>query len=203
MRARSRSWPERRFDLLVIGGGIVGAGIADEAAQRGSRRRARRPRRLRRGDLERLVEADPRRTAVPPPGRRQARAAGPPRAARAARGPSRLTSSAGSRSCSRFTAVAPFGRARPGSGSRCTRRSPATGSVACSSRRVRAERPRSPARRAARLRRLRGRVDERRAALSCERAGGSRRGRCGRNYAEVVALRRPLVASPAPRCATA
>ena len=26
---------ERRFDLLVIGGGIVGAGIANEAAQAG------------------------------------------------------------------------------------------------------------------------------------------------------------------------
>ena len=84
VRDLSTNWPSAAFDLLVIGGGIVGAGIANEAAQAGSRGRARRSRRLRRRDLERVVEADPRRAALPPARRRQARPRGSSRAPRAA-----------------------------------------------------------------------------------------------------------------------
>ena len=78
-----------RFDLLVIGGGINGAGIARDAAGRGLSRRAGRGRRPRRRDVERVDQADPRRPALPrilpvragPQGARRARGAARHRAA--------------------------------------------------------------------------------------------------------------------------
>ena len=82
-RSSTRAARVARFDLLVIGGGIIGAGIAEAATAHGLERRARRARRLRVGDVERVVEADPRRAALPADGRRPARPRGAPGAARA------------------------------------------------------------------------------------------------------------------------
>ena len=74
---------DRRFDLLVIGGGIIGAANSSTRGARRSRGRARRGERLRQWHLERVLEADPRRVAIPPTGRRAPRARGALRASRA------------------------------------------------------------------------------------------------------------------------
>ena len=65
---------EREFDLLVIGGGVIGAGVASVAARHGLAVALVEQGRLRRCDLELVVEADPRRAAVPAPRRRPPRA---------------------------------------------------------------------------------------------------------------------------------
>ena len=69
----------REFDLLVIGGGIIGAGVAEAATAHGLAVAARRPGRLRRRDLQRFVEAHPRWPALPAWRRPGPRARGPPR----------------------------------------------------------------------------------------------------------------------------
>ena len=68
------------FDVLVIGGGITGAGVALDAASRGYSRRAGREGRLRARDLVALEQARPRRAALPAEVRPRA---GPRGAARA------------------------------------------------------------------------------------------------------------------------
>ena len=69
-----------RFDLVVIGGGITGAGVALDAASRGYSVALVETRRLRRGHVEPLVEARPRRAALPPELRPRAGARGAARA---------------------------------------------------------------------------------------------------------------------------
>ena len=65
-RSRSGARAARRsFDLLVIGGGITGCGIARDAALRGLSRRARREGRLRERHVEPVVAAGARRRALP------------------------------------------------------------------------------------------------------------------------------------------
>ena len=70
-----------RFDVLVVGGGITGVGVALDAVSRGLLCRAGRGRRLRQRDLEPQLEARPRRPALSPAGRRAARLRGAARAA--------------------------------------------------------------------------------------------------------------------------
>ena len=53
------------YDLLIVGGGITGAAVLHAASRRGLRTLAGRPRRLRRRHLVVVVEADPRRHALP------------------------------------------------------------------------------------------------------------------------------------------
>jgi glycerol-3-phosphate dehydrogenase len=54
----------RVFDLVVIGGGATGCGVALDAAARGSRRGAARSRRLREGDQFACDQAGARRRAL-------------------------------------------------------------------------------------------------------------------------------------------
>ena len=54
-----------KYDLLVVGGGMNGAGVARDAAGRGLRTAALRAARPRRPHLVRQHQADPRRTALP------------------------------------------------------------------------------------------------------------------------------------------
>ena len=120
------------FDLLVIGGGVIGAATAAHAAREGLSRRARRRRRLRLRDVERVVEADPRRSALPPARRRAARPRGAPRAAHADRPAWRRTSCTGCRSSCRSTGAAPSGPRSCRAGSCSTRRSRARASTGSS-----------------------------------------------------------------------
>jgi hypothetical protein len=53
-----------RFDLFVVGGGIVGAGVAELGARHGFRMTLGRARRLRVGNLECVFEARARRPSV-------------------------------------------------------------------------------------------------------------------------------------------
>ena len=76
-------------DLLVIGGGITGAGIALEAARVGLSVAPRRAGRLRLGDVEPLLQARPRRAAVPRGREREADLGGGARAGPAPRGSAR------------------------------------------------------------------------------------------------------------------
>ena len=179
-RLRAPSSRGRPYDLLVIGSGIIGAGIANEAARAGLRVALVDRERLRRRHVERLVEADPRRPALPPARRREARPRGAHGAAGAAPCRRAAPRRGGSRSCSRSTAAAPTGPRRSRRGCGRTPRSRARSS-ADSSRPERARRsvPAAPARRTARLRRLPGRVDSRRAALPRERDGRRGGGRDG------------------------
>ena len=97
-----------------------------------ARGRARRPRRLRRGDLERVLEAHPRRAPLPPPRRHPARPGGAPGAPRAharGRAPPRPPADVPAPAL-RAAARTAASRSRPGSGS--TRRSRASGSEASS-----------------------------------------------------------------------
>ena len=71
---------DEHFDVLVVGGGITGAGVALDAATRGPAHRARRARRLRVGHVVEVVEAGPRRAALPAAGRGPARLRGARRA---------------------------------------------------------------------------------------------------------------------------
>ena len=73
----------RRFDLLVDRRRDHRRGHRRGGDGARARGRARRPRRLCVCDLDRLVEADPRRPALPADGRRRPRARGAPGAARA------------------------------------------------------------------------------------------------------------------------
>ena len=61
------------YDLVVIGGGITGAGIARDAALRGLQGRAVREGRLRVGHVVEVEQADPRRPALPRARRDRAR----------------------------------------------------------------------------------------------------------------------------------
>lgn len=54
-----------RFDMLVIGGGVTGAGTALDAASRGLRVALVEARDLASGFLAPVQQADPRRAAVP------------------------------------------------------------------------------------------------------------------------------------------
>ena len=83
VRARSSSSRSRRFDLLVIGGGIIGAGIAEAATAHGLAVALVDKGDFARRDLERVVEADPRRAPLPPARRRRPRPRGAPGAAAA------------------------------------------------------------------------------------------------------------------------
>ena len=69
------------FDVLVVGGGITGAGVALDAAVPRPAHRPRRARRLRLRHVVEVVQARPRRAALPPERRR------PPRLRGAARAP--------------------------------------------------------------------------------------------------------------------
>ena len=60
-----RAMAEEELDILVIGGGVVGAGAALDAATRGLDGRAGRGARLRLRHLEPVQQADPRRPALP------------------------------------------------------------------------------------------------------------------------------------------
>ena len=71
--------------MLVIGGGITGAGIALDAATRGLAHGTGRTRRLRLRYVVEEFEDDPRRPALPPARRCPAGLRGPPRAAAPAR----------------------------------------------------------------------------------------------------------------------
>ena len=55
-----------QFDVLVIGGGITGAGVALDAASRGALHRPRRAGRLRQRNVVEVLEAGARRPALPP-----------------------------------------------------------------------------------------------------------------------------------------
>src|SRR6266545_1716504 len=68
------------FDLLVVGGGITGAGIALEATLRGYKGRAGRGERLCIGNESQVDQAGARRAALPDPGRDGVRPRGPRRA---------------------------------------------------------------------------------------------------------------------------
>ena len=68
------------FDLLVIGGGINGAGIARDAAMRGLSVALVEQGRLRERYQQQVLQADPRRPALPRELRVRARARGEPRA---------------------------------------------------------------------------------------------------------------------------
>ena len=90
------------FDVVVIGGGITGAGVALDAASRGYSRRHRRARRLGHRHVEPVLEDGPRRAALPAELRPRAGprgAAGAPadRAARPAPGVSDAVSRADAR----------------------------------------------------------------------------------------------------------
>ena len=67
---------DEHFDVLVVGGGITGAGVALDAATRGSAHRARRTARLRFGHVVEVVQARARRAALPAAGRVRARLRG-------------------------------------------------------------------------------------------------------------------------------
>ena len=190
--ARHRRRDRRRRDRRARGAGRA-------------RGRTRRRRRLRRGDVERVVEAHPRRAPLPAPRRRAARARGAPRAARAVTRSSRRTSSTACRSCFRCTRTARSGRRSCRAGSSSTRPLARSRLQLARRRRPRGARARAaaPARGAALVRALRGRVDERRAALPRERprGGGRRRDRAERRRGR----RAPLdtrAASRAPRSAS-
>ena len=67
MLDEARPAPARRrgpFDVLVVGGGITGVGVALDAAHRGLRVGAGRARRLRQRHVVEELEADPRRVAL-------------------------------------------------------------------------------------------------------------------------------------------
>ena len=116
--ASSTSWPVPQLDVLVVGGGVTGCGIALDAAQPrpdGGPRREGRPR-LRHQPVEQ--QDGPRRAAVPRQRRRRHRAGVGPRARhphdadRAAPGPGRCRwSSRSSRDVSRARRAAGGGRA--------------------------------------------------------------------------------------------
>ena len=174
-----------------IGGGIVGAGIAAHAAADRSRGCPRRSGRLRRRDLERLVEADPRRPPVPPSRRRPPRTRGTPRASRADRTSSRRTSSTARRSSCRSTRAARSARVRPERDPALLRARPLAAQLARPARRGRARWcPRSATRRPPLVRALRRRVDERRAALPRERRAAAEQARPSRTRAGRRARRR-------------
>ena len=73
-RRLARGAAEREFDLLVIGGGVIGAGFRVRGGGRRTFGRARRNRGDFGGcDVELVVEVDPRRAAVSAPRRRPPR----------------------------------------------------------------------------------------------------------------------------------
>ena len=141
---RSRRATSGELDLLVVGGGITGAGAALDAATRGLRVALVEARDLAAGRLERVEQADPRRAALPRDGRHRA---GPRGAARA-----RAAADA-DRAPPRRARAVPVAAARPRLGARLPRR----GARALRHARRRAlgppPPPPEPARRAARSRR--------------------------------------------------
>ena len=86
-RATSRRWPAATtVDVLVVGGGITGVGVALDAAARGLTRRARSSARdLAQGTSRWSSKLVARRPALPGPGRRRGRVGVARRARRAAR----------------------------------------------------------------------------------------------------------------------
>ena len=126
-----RRLADEHFDVLVVGGGITGAGVALDAATRGLRDGARRQGRLRVGHVVEVVEARARRHPLPPAegSRPRLRSAGrtPDRCARP-----RRTSCACCRSCSRCSRATGCSRAgsRGCSARRCGR---TTSPAACAS----------------------------------------------------------------------
>ena len=107
------------FDVLVIGGGITGAGVALDAATRGLAHRTRRQGRLRVGDVVEVVEARARRDPLPAAEGSRPRLRGAGRAADAAQ----------DRAAPRARAAVPAARLHP-----ATVSSPAS-SPGCSARR--------------------------------------------------------------------
>ena len=61
-----RRLADETFDVLVVGGGITGVGVALDAAVPGAAHRPRRQGRLRLGHVVEELEARPRRAALPP-----------------------------------------------------------------------------------------------------------------------------------------
>ena len=120
----ARRSPRTSFDLLVIGGGVIGAATAAHAAREGLSRGAL----VDAGDFgsgtsSASSKLDPRRPALPPARRRPARPRGAPRAAHADRPSSRRTSCTGCRSSCRSTGAARSGPRSCRAGSSSTRRS--------------------------------------------------------------------------------
>ena len=169
---------ERRSTCSWSAAGSSVPAIAAHAAGAGLGRGARGCRRLRGSDVERVVEARPRRAALPAPRRRAAGARGASRAASASPGSSRPTSYTGCRSCCRCTEVDRSDRRSCRAGSSSTRcsRARACNWLVGPSGRARAGAA-AAGRGAALVRAVRGRVDERFASLSRQRA--CRRGRRG------------------------
>ena len=205
------------FDVLVIGGGITGAGVALDAATRGYSRRADRAQRLRQRHLLALEQARPRRSALPAELRSRARARGAagapdqrqpraaPRAAAAVRRPRLRRRAAGPGRRARPERLrrdggrpapapaprAPGGRLEPGAPPRDLRR--------------RGERAAAGARRPLADRRLPVlRLPDRRRPARADRAGRGRAlRRGGRQPARGGrAARRTTGARPARACAT-
>ena len=120
-RGADRRWPSTELDVLVIGGGVVGAGCALDAATRGLSRRPRRGPGLRLRHVQPLQQAHPRRPALPGDARLPAGREALRRARAAHRDARARTSSVRSRSstrCSTGAGSAPtWARA-----SRCTTR---------------------------------------------------------------------------------
>ena len=194
----------RPFDLLVIGGGIVGAGVAAEAAHIGlavalversdfGGATSSGSSKLIHGGLRYLRMGDVKLVRRGPPGAA--------RAARGRRAPPRPPAPVPVAALPRWPVPAAHDPPRSGAvlaaRGRPGRRSRRAGAGA-------SQRPRSPPRRSAQLRGLRGRVDERRAALPRERAGGGGRGRDGAQLRRGhVAAHQPAGRSSARRCSTA
>ena len=179
-RRRCPSCSRADWDLLIVGGGITGAGILLEASRRGLEGAAGRAARLRLGHLEPVVEAGARRLALPEgrPARPDARIGARARAA-AARGARPGAASSRSRlptmpGCKpgRTSLLARPGDLRPDGRPARTRITSAPANSACSRRTCGAGRP-------ARRHLLHRRQDRRRppgAARAAGSAASRRRG---------------------------
>ena len=61
-----RRLADEEFDVLVVGGGVTGAGVALDAASRGLKHRAGREGGLRVGDVVEVLQDGPRRHPLSP-----------------------------------------------------------------------------------------------------------------------------------------